>query len=89
MSDLIVCQSLLNSGSLSTGGPEVSRSYQGRLSSGVSSRDRQAEVLVEVGWNGGRKKAGTVVRLPFPGYVTHWLLAAWYLLPNAAVGQRQ
>ena len=47
MSDLIVCRALLNSGSLSTGGPEVSRSWRGSLSPSVSSRDVQGEELME------------------------------------------
>lgn len=70
MSDLIVRQALLNTGSLSTGGPEVSRSYRARLSPSVSPGNRQGEELAEVGWRGGKDQAGVVVRSPSHGWVT-------------------
>lgn len=84
MSDLIVCQALLNSGSLSTGGPEVSRSHQGCLSSSVSPRGRRGgggasgggmpgrEILVG-DRKVGKKQTGKVMTItdppiPLPNY---------------------
>lgn len=96
MSDLIVCQALLNSGSLSTGGPEVSRSQQGCLSPSVSSQGRQGEKLEEVRWRGGRKQAGMVLRYLSlgdpPSDILKFFyssLAAWYLLPKVEIQKNQ
>lgn len=57
MSDLIVCQALLNSGSLSAGGPEVSGSYRGRLSPSVSPGDETGGGA-SGGGTAGREEAG-------------------------------
>lgn len=84
MSDLIVCRALLNSGSLSTGSPEVSRSWRGSLSPSMSSRDVQGEELMEDqrGW----RQTGMVVGYPPSWSATyHW----WHGIYSLIGGMRR